>query len=328
MSFSVWTVLTPSVGLQGPLRIIVGALMVFFLPGYALVVALFPRQYTEERRQSPPSFKIGDDRRAVPTVVTGLERFVLSVGLSLCTVPLIGLALNSTPIEFTEINALLALGEMTLALSIIALVRWARVPPTARFRALTVSSVAGPLQSLSSGTDRTEVLLNTLLVIGLILASSGVAFAVLDGENGEQFTEFYLLSEDPESGEFVSGNYPSELTPDGETEVRIGIVNQEDQTVEYTVVILLQDIDTDGGPQPAREREIDRFSTTLEAEETWEESRAIRPALTGEELRVTYLLYTGVPPGDPGTENAYRHVHIWVSASGGGSGAAMGGEGQ
>ncbi len=58
-----------------PIRYLLGAMYVLFLPGYSLIEALYP----EEGQLSP------------------LERLALSIGLSLAVVPLIGLVLNYTP---------------------------------------------------------------------------------------------------------------------------------------------------------------------------------------------------------------------------------------
>ena len=58
-----------------PVRYVFGAIYVLFIPGYSLIEALYP----EEGRLSD------------------LERFALSLGLSLALVPLIGLLLNYTP---------------------------------------------------------------------------------------------------------------------------------------------------------------------------------------------------------------------------------------
>lgn len=57
------------------LRIIFGIPLVLFLPGYALIAALFP------------------GKNDLDTI----ERIALSFGLSIAIVPLIGLALNFTP---------------------------------------------------------------------------------------------------------------------------------------------------------------------------------------------------------------------------------------
>src|SRR5665648_1005599 len=67
-------VLVPGIN-HGPVRVVLGLFMVLFLPGYSLIAALFPAK---------------DD-------LDGIERFALSVGLSIAVVPLMGLALNFTP---------------------------------------------------------------------------------------------------------------------------------------------------------------------------------------------------------------------------------------
>ena len=83
------------------LRYILGSLFVLYLPGYALIEALYPR---------------GDELEA-------LERLALSIGLSLALVPLVGLALNYTPwgIRLTPVTISLAL--LTEALAFYALYR-------------------------------------------------------------------------------------------------------------------------------------------------------------------------------------------------------------
>ncbi|MEL9989875.1 MAG: DUF1616 domain-containing protein [Thermoproteus sp.] len=60
---------------EGSLRYVLGAFYVLFLPGYAVVEALYPR---------------GDE-------ISPLERLALSIGLSLAVVPLVGLLLNYSP---------------------------------------------------------------------------------------------------------------------------------------------------------------------------------------------------------------------------------------
>jgi uncharacterized membrane protein len=44
-------------------------------------------------------------------------------------------------------------------------------------------------------------------------------------------------------------------------------------------------------------------------------NHSIAPTLTGQRLRLAYLLYRGQPPADPTVENAYREVHLWVNVS-------------
>jgi len=82
-------------------RYIAGSVFVLFLPGYATVELLYPRQ---------------ED-------LSNLERLALSIGLSLAVVPLIGLLLNYTPWGIRLGPVLGALSIYTLVLLFGAAVR-------------------------------------------------------------------------------------------------------------------------------------------------------------------------------------------------------------
>jgi hypothetical protein len=76
-------------------RWILGSVFVLFLPGYVTVEALFPRL----RELNP------------------IERFALSVGLSLALVPLVGLMLNYTPLGIRLTPIVISLTIFTLGLA-------------------------------------------------------------------------------------------------------------------------------------------------------------------------------------------------------------------
>jgi hypothetical protein len=82
-------------------RWVLGSIFVLYLPGFSLIQLLFPK---------------GKE-------IDSLERFALSIGLSLALVPLIGLVLNFTPwgIRFAPIVA--ALGTFTAAALLAAAMR-------------------------------------------------------------------------------------------------------------------------------------------------------------------------------------------------------------
>ena len=86
---------------ETPVRVVLGLLLVLFLPGYSLIAALFPRK---------------DD-------LDGIERIALSFGLSIAVVPLIGLALNYTPFGIRLVPVLAGLSVFTILLAVIAGVR-------------------------------------------------------------------------------------------------------------------------------------------------------------------------------------------------------------
>ncbi len=96
-----------SIGLSGALkpllyaRYVLGTLFVLYMPGMALIEALYPR----EEELSP------------------LERLALSIGLSLAVVPLIGLVLNYTPWGIRLNPILASLTIFTAAMLVLAAYR-------------------------------------------------------------------------------------------------------------------------------------------------------------------------------------------------------------
>jgi uncharacterized membrane protein len=83
------------------LRYVLGSLFVLYLPGYALIEALYPR---------------GDE-------LEPLERLALSIGLSLALVPLVGLVLNYTPWGIRLTPIVISLAILTEGLVLYSLYR-------------------------------------------------------------------------------------------------------------------------------------------------------------------------------------------------------------
>jgi uncharacterized membrane protein len=101
-------------------RWILGSVFVLFIPGYVTVEALFPK---------------GRDLDAI-------ERFALSVGLSLALVPLIGLLLNYTPWGIRLTPIVISLTIFTLGISLAAFGR--------RYRLSAERAAADQLTSTSN----------------------------------------------------------------------------------------------------------------------------------------------------------------------------------
>jgi hypothetical protein len=91
-------------------RWVLGSLFVLFFPGYVTVQALFPR---------------GRE-------LDSIERFALSVGLSLALVPLVGLLLNYTPWGIRLNPIVVSLTILTVGLAMVALAREYRLSSIAR----------------------------------------------------------------------------------------------------------------------------------------------------------------------------------------------------
>ena len=81
-------------------RYILGAIFVLWLPGYALIKALFPTKEIDQ-----------------------IERVALSIGMSLALVPITGLLLNYTPWGIRLTPVTLSLLSLTVTLATAALIR-------------------------------------------------------------------------------------------------------------------------------------------------------------------------------------------------------------
>jgi uncharacterized membrane protein len=101
ISATIAVVVTMKAGPLVPLRYVLGTIFVIFLPGYALIEALYPR----EEELEP------------------LERLALSIGLSLALVPLVGLILNYTPFGIRLYPVLISLALLTACIAFIGAYR-------------------------------------------------------------------------------------------------------------------------------------------------------------------------------------------------------------
>jgi Protein of unknown function (DUF1616) len=90
------------------IRYMFGGILVLWLPGYAFIKTLFPTEVP---------FKTSDRNLDL------IERVVLSFGMSLALVPIVGLLLNYTPWGIRLIPITLSLTALTLTFATAALIR-------------------------------------------------------------------------------------------------------------------------------------------------------------------------------------------------------------
>lgn len=284
----------------GPLRVLVGGAFVLLGPGYALTAALFPRG---ESARSETGGRLA---------LTGLERLVYAVGLSIVTVPLLALFLNYTRWGITASSVVLTLLWFVLALTGVATVRRLRVPRAERYQL----PVADALTGVRRARPATAVI-GVLFVLSLAVA--GTALVTTDG--GQGYTEFYLLSEDDETGELIADDYPESIAPDATAPVYVGIENRERRQMTYTVLVEFHRVSAVDGERTvtARWREA-RYETQLSDGATNGTGLRVSPpaAGAGDRLRMTVLLYRGSADENPRIDGAYRTVHIWVDVPTGG----------
>ncbi|XVH32211.1 DUF1616 domain-containing protein [Haloferacaceae archaeon DSL9] len=315
---TIGAVFVPAVN-ETPLRIVLGLPFVLFLPGYAFIAALFPEAGPKR------SAAAGDEDVPVDEAETGggildrggidgIERVALSFGTSIAIVPLLGLGLNFTPWGIRLAPIMVAVSGFTLgAVAVAAKRRW-ELPPAERFAVPYRRWLAAGRAELFEPETRTDSVLNVLLICSLVLALGSIGYAIAVPPDGERFSEVYLLTEG-EDGELVADGYPESFVAGEGQSLVVGVGNQEHEETTYTVVAELHRVEfLDGGNETEvveRER-LQTFETTLGHNETWQLDHEIAPTMTGEELRVTYMLYRGAPPDSPTPENAYRSVHLWV----------------
>lgn len=309
---------------ESPIRIVVGLAFVLFVPGYAFIAALFP-----EAGEPPTATPSDEDASATDSTVEedpsfrdrgidGIERVALSFGLSIAIVPLVGLALNFTPFGIRLVPILFSLSAFTLGTAAVAAVRRWELPADERFRVPYRDWIETGKREVFQPTSRVDAALNVALAVAVLLAVSSVVYAVAVPPQGEQFSEFYILTEN-DDGELVADGYPDEFTAGDPEPIHVGIGNNEYETAEYTVVVQLQEVRGEGNESRVVERvEVDRFSTSVVHNDTWIERQdvTVSDELVGEELRLAFLLYVDEPPTESTRENAYRDLHLWVSVSG------------
>ncbi|ELZ96972.1 hypothetical protein C440_04323 [Haloferax mucosum ATCC BAA-1512] len=292
--------LTPGLN-ETVLRDAIGLPFLLFVPGYTLVAALFPER--------GPTTDSPDDQRGID----GIERATLSFGTSIATVPLFGLVLNFTPWGLRLVPILVAIGGFTAVTAVVALIRRRALPEPERFAIPYEAWFETVRAELFAPDSKTDAVLNVVLVLSLVLATASVGYAVAGPKDGESFSELYLLTADGED-DLVADDYPETLVRGESAPLVVGVGNQEHRPVNYTVVVLLQRVETENNSTTVLESDqLETFSPRLEHNETWHRDHRIQPTMTGENLRLTYLLYRGQPPTSPSVENAYREVYLWLT---------------
>ncbi len=261
---------------ESPVRIVLGLPMVLFLPGYALIAALFP----------------GSDD------LDGIERIALSFGLSIAVVPLMGLALNYTSWGIRLIPILASLTVFTIIMASVAMYR----------RQLLVDGAFSvPFMEMyeyvktevnTEPESRLDRILTIVLVLSILVSAVTLVYVVVTPKQGEKFTEFYILG--PEG---MADNYSTQLVKGESTAVIVGIVNHEYSAVNYSVVVKLDNDTVDVSEN------LEHISLNHNA--TWETGVSFIPEVTGDNMKLQYLLYIEDNMTEP-----YRDLHLWINVTG------------
>ena len=254
---------------KGLVRTFFGMPLILFIPGYVLIATLYPKK---------------EDLGL-------LERIVLSVGLSVVIVPIIGLSLNFT-YGIRLIPILFTLCSYSIMFIFIAHYRRIQFPEDLRFE-IPFYKVYDSLKTDVYNQSIADKII-TLILIGSVVLTAWALVNIIKAPNtGEKFTEFYILDS---SGN--ASNYQTELTLNEPTAYKIGISNHEYRTVNYSIktvldkdILLSQDV-------------------TIDNNQTWEQNLTVTPSkmVTGKELY--FWLYKENNSLEP-----YRELHLWVNVT-------------
>ena len=274
-------------------RVILGLPFVLFFPGYTLVAALFVKHGR----------------------MNNIERLSLSIGLSLAIAAMIGFGLNYTTWGIKLNPIIYIIVVFIFIMSAIVLVR--------RARTLKISKLITEFELRLPGWGGNS--LNKSLSVILIIVAFGtlgtLAYTTIEPKVGEKFAEFYILgingNAEDYPNEFVmnNGQISQVIYGDGTTgnlvstsgygTINLWIINQEQQTVFYTVKMTIDGAPTTiyyGGTNTRVNWPIE-----LNQGEKWETSIDVIPQHTGDEQKVELLLFKG-----DGTL-AEDSVYFWIN---------------
>jgi len=253
---------------SGVIRIALGLLFILFFPGYTLLSAIFPKKGS----------------------IGGIERIVLSFGLSIAVTPLIGLILNYTPWGISLYPSLISVTLFILVTSAVSWYRQRTLSPTEHFS--IGINISWPRWGKLRNIDRV-LYLSVLIVILTALGGLGYVFVV--PKQGETFTEFYILG-----AEGKAENYPKQVIQGEPVELVIGIINHEYEVTSYQI-----DIEINGNEN--KKITIDPLSH----EEKWEDIVSFIPQSLGKGQKVEFWIYRN------GTSQPYFKdpLHLYIDVT-------------
>lgn len=252
------------------LRTILGLPFVLLLPGYLLTAVLFPQ---------------ADD-------LGGLDRTVLSVGLSIIMVPLIGLLLNHLSWGIRLWPMMFTLTFFNIFLAVLGWYRRIKLPEEKCF-------ILIPEVHLRQWTQKAKELkfVHKAVLITYLLSLVTLFYILFSPKTGDNFTEFYITGQDG----LVSG-YDQQLQVGEYGVVKGEVINHEHQKTIYRM-----EIRVDGDLIQA----ITPIS--LEHLEKWEEKVSFKAEKPNDAAKVEFLLFKDSEDTTP-----YRQLKLWVKVRGGG----------
>lgn len=258
------------------LRTYIGVFTVLFLPGYALTGALFPAKNDLE----------------------GIERAMVSLGLSITVVPTMGLILNYTVWGIREIPILTVISVFTLLMCLIAYYRRSLLPETevfeVPFKTTFLNIKAEIIKKPESVIDKFLAVFLILLVLASVCS---LVYIIVHPKEGEHFTEFYILGPNK-----TADNYQTEFKLGEKGTVFVGVINHEHRPMDYTL-----DVKLGNKSLPLSENQT---RIRLEDNMSWEKPVTFTPTVVGNYTKLEFLLFNDTEKKIP-----YRNLHLWVNVT-------------
>jgi uncharacterized membrane protein len=281
---------------DSPLRFALVVPGLLFLPGYCFIALLFCGEHD----------------------IDLIERTVLSFGLSIAIVPLIGLGLNFTPWGIRLVPLVVSLTLFSLAMILAAHYRRSLLPMEERFRVPFREGLAAIRKEVApEGGPRIERILSAVLVLAIVTTVLIAILVIAIPKQGERFTEFFILGENGKAAD-----YPDRITPGQGYPLYIGVGNHEYRNVTYTIETWGILMESDNEKNTTRILAMDPLwqqTVTLAHNGT-----AIIPYTLLVDWdgynRVEFLLFNETVPGMGGIDRinaSYRDLHLWITVRGG-----------
>jgi len=279
---------------------------VLFVPGYAVVSALYPDRAGPLR--PPDAVPNGPSDPDLST----LGRVVLSLGASVGVVAAVAITLDFTVWGFQRLPLVAGIGLFTLAAAAVAAYRRQTVRhPAGVGRKAFVAAL-----SRAAGDDTRSRVLSAVAVLCVVGAGGAVALAdsgpINSGADPGLRTASLVAGDDA-----AAGDYSRTLTVGEPTDYTLAIENGAGDALRATVVVQLQTVDVGESVRVTDRTELRRVEIEVPPDGRESVTTGVAPAAAGER-RLTHLVYFGDAPETATVESADREVHLWVTAREGG----------
>ena len=282
-------------GVPWPVEWALGIAVLVFVPGYAVVAAMFPERSSVFDDAEPAAASTPSPAVVVALSMLGSALLAAVVGTAFATL---------ATLTFVPVAGVLA--GITVVAATVAAVRRALLAPYVRRGPLS-SGVLGRAWRVLPGSRNQNAAF--LVAVVVLVAAVGVTAAFPPAS--DPFTEFYVLDENAD-GDLVAEDYPSELVAGTGHTFHVGVENHEHTRMRYSVVVLAQTVGDDGTVTGTRQ--LDAFRVSLAAGEETVVARDVVPEQPGENVRLVFLLYKGDAPASPSQNSAdVAPLQIWTT---------------